>query len=209
MDAPVPKTLAAGPVPTGYYRWEPEEDDVLICRAVREETHDVKTFVFAPRHRRQFEFTSGQFLTFEFEIGGEIIHRCYTISSPPTRPDTVAITVKRVPGGPVSNWLHNEFQPGMMLKATIPMGVFSWSGMQATKYLFISGGSGITPMMSMTTAMYDAGRDPDIVFINCARRFRIAAQVVKQRFLASSFDPSWVVFGMSLFRLPHELGDPL
>ncbi|MCE7026618.1 hybrid-cluster NAD(P)-dependent oxidoreductase [Jiella avicenniae] len=169
MDAPAPKNLTVGPVPTGYYRWEPEEDDVLICRAVREETHDVKTFVFAPRHKRQFEFVSGQFLTFEFEIGGEIIHRCYTISSPPTRPDTVSITVKRVPGGPVSNWLHDEFQPGMMLKATVPMGVFSWSGMQATKYLFISGGSGITPMMSMTRASYDLALISDIAFVHAAR----------------------------------------
>ncbi|MCQ8780759.1 hybrid-cluster NAD(P)-dependent oxidoreductase [Mangrovibrevibacter kandeliae] len=166
MDAPAP---TAGPIPTGYFRWEPEEDDVLICRAVREETHDVKTFVFAPRNRRQFEFISGQFLTFEFEISGETIHRCYTISSPPSRPDTVSITVKRVPGGPVSNWLHDEFKPGMMLKATIPMGTFSWSGMAATKYLFISGGSGITPLMSMTRSSYDLALIADIVFLHAAR----------------------------------------
>ncbi|MCP1200786.1 hybrid-cluster NAD(P)-dependent oxidoreductase [Notoacmeibacter sp. MSK16QG-6] len=157
------------PVPTGYYRWEPDEDDVLICRAVREETHDVKTFVFAPRFQRQFEFVSGQFLTFDFDIDGETFHRCYTISSPPSRPDTVSITVKRVPGGPVSNWLHDYFRPGMMLKATVPMGEFSWAGMQCQKFLFLSGGSGITPLMSMTRSSYDLALVSDIAFVHAAR----------------------------------------
>ncbi|OXS99029.1 hybrid-cluster NAD(P)-dependent oxidoreductase [Notoacmeibacter marinus] len=160
---------SANPVPTGYFRWEPDEDDVLICRAVREETHDVKSFIFAPRFQRQFDFISGQFLTLEFEIEGEIIHRCYTISSPPSRPDTVTITVKRVPGGPVSNWLHDYFRPGMMLKATVPMGDFSWAGMQAQKYLFLSGGSGITPLMSMTRSAYDLALVADIAFVHAAR----------------------------------------
>ncbi|RFC65180.1 hybrid-cluster NAD(P)-dependent oxidoreductase [Fulvimarina endophytica] len=166
MDMPEPKIA---PVPTGYYRWEPEEDDVLICRAVRNETHDVKTFIFAPRFKRQFEFVSGQFMTFEFEIGGETIHRCYTISSPPSRPDTISITVKRVPGGPVSNWLHDEFQEGMMLRCTVPMGEFSWAGETQSKYLFISGGSGITPMMAMTRSAFDHALIADIEFIHAAR----------------------------------------
>ncbi len=160
---------APSPVPTGYFRWEPDEDDVLICRAVRDETPDVKSFIFAPRFRRQFDFVSGQFLTLEFEIDGETIHRCYTISSPPSRPDTVSITVKRVPGGPVSNWLHDHFRPGMMLKATVPMGDFSWAGMQAPNYLFLSGGSGITPLMSMTRSAYDLALIADICFVHAAR----------------------------------------
>ncbi|KQT87485.1 hybrid-cluster NAD(P)-dependent oxidoreductase [Aurantimonas sp. Leaf443] len=168
MNAPV-ASPPGQPVPTGSFRWEPEEDDVLLCRAVREETHDVKTFVFAPRNARQFAFLSGQFLTFEFEIGGETIHRCYTISSAPTRPDTVSITVKRVPGGPVSNWLHDHFRPGMMLRATVPMGDFTWSGMKAPKYLFLSGGSGVTPMMSMTRSSYDLALVADIAFVHAAR----------------------------------------
>ncbi len=77
---------ATAPAPTGFHLWDPEEDDILVCRAVREETHDVKTFVFAPRTRRRFVFDPGQFLTFEFEIDGETIYRCYTISASPTRP---------------------------------------------------------------------------------------------------------------------------
>ena len=61
--------------------WDSEQDDVLVCRAVRQETHDVRTFVLAPRDPRRFAYKPGQFLTFTFEIGGETIHRCYTISA--------------------------------------------------------------------------------------------------------------------------------
>src|SRR6201996_6345146 len=98
-------------------------------------------------------------MTYAFEIGGETVHRCYTISSSPTRPDTISITVKRVPGGPVSNWLHDNLRPGMAVRATGPMGVFSAMEHPARKYLFLSGGSGITPLMSMTRSYRDLAAD--------------------------------------------------
>ena len=104
--------------------WDAEADDILVCRAVRDETADVRTFVLSPRQPRRFAHRPGQFLTFAFEIGGETVHRCYTIASAPTRPDAVSITVKRVPGGPVSNWLHDTLRPGGIVRALGPMGEF-------------------------------------------------------------------------------------
>lgn len=59
---------------------------------------------------------------------------------------------------------------GVRIKALGPAGLFSHLNHEAEKYLFISAGSGITPMMSMTTFMFDLGSEPDIVFVNCARR---------------------------------------
>src|SRR5688572_14693673 len=87
--------------------WDGASDDTLICRAVRQETHDVKTFLLAAPDARLFRYAPGQFITLELDIDGQTINRCYTLSSTPTRPDMVSITVKRVPGGPVSNWLHD------------------------------------------------------------------------------------------------------
>ena len=98
---------------------------MLVCRQVRPETHDVKTFVLEARRPQLFRYRPGQFLTFDFEIDGERINRCYTISSTPTRPHLISITTKRVPGGPVSNWLHDRLKPGMELRATGPMGEFT------------------------------------------------------------------------------------
>jgi ferredoxin-NADP reductase len=116
-----------------------------------------------------FRFRPGQFITLEFEIDGETINRCYTLSSAPTRPDTISITVKRVPGGKVSNWLHDNMKPGAEIKALGPAGEFSCTNHPASKYLFLSGGSGVTPLMSMSRTHYDLGEDKDIVFVHSAR----------------------------------------
>lgn len=149
--------------------WTGEEDDVLVCRAVREETRDVKTFVLAPRQPHRFVYQPGQFLTFEFEIDGATVNRCYTISSAPTRPNVVSITVKRVAGGPVSNWLHDNLKPGSTVKAVGPIGVFSCFEHPGSKYLFLSGGSGITPVMSMARTFHDLAEPRDIAFVHAAR----------------------------------------
>jgi ferredoxin-NADP reductase len=149
--------------------WDANADDTLVCRAVRVETPDVKTFVLSAREPRRFAYKPGQFLTFEFVIGGQPIHRCYTISASPTRPDTVSITVKRVPGGPVSNWLHDNFKPGSTIKAVGPMGEFTHIDYPSGKYLFLSGGSGVTPMMSMARAMHDLAGATHVVFVHSAR----------------------------------------
>ncbi|MFC7053924.1 2Fe-2S iron-sulfur cluster-binding protein [Hansschlegelia quercus] len=149
--------------------WDAEADDTLVCRAVRDETHDVKTFVFSSAEPRRFAHEPGQFLTFAFEIGGDTVNRCYTISSAPTVPDTVAITVKRVLGGPVSNWLHDTVRPGSVVRAMGPMGDFSCFRHPAEKYLLLSGGSGVTPMMAMARTFYDLGEARDVAFIHSAR----------------------------------------
>nr|WP_244424747.1 hybrid-cluster NAD(P)-dependent oxidoreductase [Methylobacterium nodulans] len=149
--------------------WNAEADDQLVCVAVRDETHDVKTFVFAPAAPQRFVYAPGQFLTFAFEIDGETIHRCYTISSAPTRPGAASITVKRVPGGPVSNWLHDRLRAGDIVRAVGPMGEFSCFTHPAPKYLFLSGGSGITPMMSMARTFHDLGEARDVSFVHSAR----------------------------------------
>ena len=68
---------------------------MLVCRAVRQETHDVKTFVFSGRAPRRHSYKPGQFITLDLVINGQAINRCYTLSSSPTRPHLIAITTKR------------------------------------------------------------------------------------------------------------------
>ena len=152
--------------------WSADQDETLRCVHVRQETHDVKTFVLAADGPRSFRYLPGQFITLELEVDGRRINRCYTLSSTPTRPDLVSITVKRVPGGMVSNWLHDHLRAGMALGVMGPSGAFSCFSCfsaPAQRYLFVSGGSGVTPLMSMTRALHDLGSDADIVFVHCAR----------------------------------------
>jgi len=149
--------------------WDDDDRAVLVCTAVSDVTHDVKNFVFEPQAERTFQFTAGQFLTLQLEIDGHPVNRCYTVSSPPTRPHRIAITVKRVIGGPVSNWLHDNVVPGTKIPAIAPLGAFTLERQPAGKYLFLSAGSGITPLMSMTRTLYDLGSDADVVFVHSAR----------------------------------------
>lgn len=150
-------------------KWNPDTDDTLVCCHVRDETHDVKSFLFRTIKPHLFRYQPGQFITLELEINGEAINRCYTLSSAPTRPDTLSITVKRQPGGIVSNWLHGTLKPGSEIKVLGPAGEFTCAAHPASKYLFLSGGSGVTPLMSMARTHYDLGDDKDIVFVHSAR----------------------------------------
>jgi ferredoxin-NADP reductase len=108
-------------------------------------------------------------VTLQLQIDGRPVSRCYTISTPPTRPHLLGITVKRQPGGLVSNWLHDTMTPGTRISADGPFGVFTTARHPSAKYLFLSGGSGITPVMAMTRSLYDLGADADVVFVHSAR----------------------------------------
>jgi len=146
-----------------------ELDGYLTCVDIADVTHDVRSFTFEVPGQRMLEFLPGQYLTLRLLVGGERVERCYTISSAPTRPERLTITVKRVAGGVVSNWLHDHLAVGDAVGASGPFGQFSSSHHPADRYLFLTAGSGITPAMSMLRTMRDR-RDPaDVVFVHCAR----------------------------------------
>lgn len=139
----------------------------VTCTGVVAVTHDVTSFTFDPGPA--LHFLPGQYLTLGFRIDGEPVERCYTISSPPTRPDRVTVTVKRVPGGVVSPWLHDHLRIGDRVAASGPFGRFSTAVHPADRYLFLTAGSGITPAMSMVRALCDAGSAAGVRFVHCAR----------------------------------------
>lgn len=150
-------------------QWNSGEQKTLHCCAVRDETHDVKTFTFRSADFSAVSFEPGQFITVTPAIPGQRVSRCYTLSSSPTRPFALSITVKRVPGGIVSNWLHDHLREGDRLIASGPAGSFTPVGRPANKLLYLSAGSGVTPLMSMTRAGFDLAARLDIVFVHSAR----------------------------------------
>ncbi|MEI6162572.1 MAG: 2Fe-2S iron-sulfur cluster-binding protein [Roseococcus sp.] len=108
-------------------------------------------------------FLAGQFLTFALEIpqpsgdASRSLTRCYSISDAP-QPDAYRITVKRVPSphdrpelppGIASNHLHDRVQEGDLLRVRAPSGRFFIDADPELPAVFIAGGIGITPMMSM------------------------------------------------------------
>lgn len=146
-----------------------ELDGVLLCTAIEDVTHDVRSFTFAIPGGVGLGFEPGQYVTLNLPVEGAYVERCYTISSAPTRPEELTITVKRVPDGPVSNWLHDHLSVGDTVFARGPFGVFSLAHHPAEHYLFLSAGSGITPTMSMLRTLADRGDNARVTFVHCAR----------------------------------------
>jgi 3-ketosteroid 9alpha-monooxygenase subunit B len=123
---------------------------LLRVRRVVEETHDTKSFVFdvpAELHDA-FSYDAGQFCTFRVPLGDDELLRCYSMSSSPDVDDDFTLTVKRVAGGRVSNWLLDEVAEGDELALTLPAGVFTLRDHPSPIVAF-AGGSGITPVVSL------------------------------------------------------------
>ena len=93
-----------------------------------------------------FAYEAGQFCTFRVWIDGEPHLRCYSMSSTPGVDAELQVTVKRVPGGLVSNWmLDSPRTPATRSDVTLPAGVFQLTE-RADDVVAFAGGSGITPV---------------------------------------------------------------
>jgi ferredoxin-NADP reductase/ferredoxin len=154
-----------------YAPWDPVDDDAFVCQAVRTVAPDMKTVVLAPSRASTVRFEAGQYVTVEFDIDGRAVNRCYTIASPPTRPERIAITVKCTRDGAVSRWLHDGgIGPGSVVRIGVPQGEFTIAAHPAESYLLLTAGSGITPALSMLRTLYDLGAECDLVLVHSQRR---------------------------------------
>jgi hypothetical protein len=141
--------------------------------AVVVETADAHTLVLEvpPGSAAAFAYRPGQFLTVRVPgRDGAPIARCYSLSSAPGLDAQPAITVKRVAGGHVSNWICDHVVPGTVLETLPPAGTFTPDSADAD-LLALAAGSGITPVFSILkaaltegsgrVALVYANRDPD------------------------------------------------
>jgi ferredoxin-NADP reductase len=132
------------------------------------ETADSRSFVFAipPTLEQVFAYTAGQFCTFRATIGGEPVVRCYSMSSSPDTGDRFTTTVKRVPGGRMSNWMIDTLAPGDAIELMRPTGLFVLRETDAPIVAF-AGGSGITPVISIIkSALATTARPIALVYAN-------------------------------------------
>lgn len=135
---------------------------------VIEETADTRSFVLdvPPELKPTFAYRAGQFCTFHATIGDESVARCYSMSSAAAVGDTFAITVKRVAGGKMSNWMIDTLGPGDTIEVLRPAGLFVLRDSSAPIVAF-AGGSGITPIFSIIkTALATTNRSILLVYAN-------------------------------------------
>lgn len=143
---------------------------VLEVIGIIDETPDVKTFRFRSDNQTWFRYKPGQFITLELPVEGGSLLRTYTLSSSPSRPFSIAVTAKLQADSIGTRWMFDHLKVGDLVKAYGPAGTFSLHNYPSAKYLFISAGSGITPMMSMLRWLNDCSPQTDIAFVNSARR---------------------------------------
>ncbi|MGK8486468.1 2Fe-2S iron-sulfur cluster-binding protein [Nocardia asiatica] len=118
-----------------------------VTRIVKESA-DARTFVLAP-HDGPIAYRAGQFCTFKITVNGTDLFRSYSMSSALETDGELMTTVKRVPGGAVSNWMHDNLSEGDEVEMSKAAGRFCLRE-TGVPLLGFSGGSGITPILSLT-----------------------------------------------------------
>ncbi|MGW6965008.1 ferredoxin reductase [Streptomyces zaomyceticus] len=132
--------------------------------AVHPETADAATIVIRPG-RGWRGHTAGQYVRIGVDVDGRRLWRAYSITSPTNRQDgRVTITVKAIPDGKVSNHLVRRAKPGTLVQLDQPTGDFVLPEAKPAKVLYLTAGSGITPVMGM---LRDIDFD-DVVMVHCA-----------------------------------------
>lgn len=115
-----------------------------------QQTPTSKTFRLAPTNGYVPPFRPGQFINIDMEINGIKTSRAYTLSSPPTQRAYYEITIKKVPDGFASIHMLNDIKVGDTITSSGPSGSFyRIPCVHGKRLVFIAGGSGITPFMSM------------------------------------------------------------
>ncbi|MFE0693807.1 ferredoxin reductase [Streptomyces sp. NPDC058869] len=134
--------------------------------AVHPETSDAATVVIRPG-RAWRGHTAGQYVRIGVDVDGVRLWRAYSITSPAARRDgRITITVKAIPDGKVSNHLVRRAKPGTLIQLDQPTGDFVLPRAKPAKVLYLTAGSGITPVMGMLRSI----ELDDVVMVHCAPR---------------------------------------
>ncbi|GBQ81104.1 flavohemoprotein [Gluconacetobacter johannae DSM 13595] len=157
--------------PGGWTGWR-----AFTVRTRTQESETVTSFELVPADGKPImRHQPGQYLSFRLDIPGHgTQRRNYSISSAPGS-DAYRISVRRVPGGIVSEWLHDSMQDGASLLVSAPAGDFTLTEPTPASVVLLSAGVGLTPMISMLGALTTGGHAASIRYIHGTRSARTEA----------------------------------
>lgn len=143
----------------------------LSVKSIVKETKDTISIVFEQPAEHPVTYKAGQFLTLIVPVNGKEIRRAYSLCSSPYVDKDLAVTVKRVDEGLMSNWLPDHLKVGSTVKVMEPMGQFTTEYAKDRKrhVIMFAGGSGITPMMSIIKTLLSQEPDSIVSLIYCNR----------------------------------------
>ncbi|MBB2991345.1 ferredoxin-NADP reductase [Mycolicibacterium iranicum] len=138
---------------------------------VRRETEDSATLVIKPGWGFSFDYEAGQYIGIGLLVEGRWRWRSYSLTSSPVTSKgsrTITITVKAMPEGFLSTHLVGGVEPGTIVRLAAPQGNFVMPDPAPASVLFITAGSGITPVMSMLRTLARRDQIGDIVHLHSA-----------------------------------------
>ncbi|MBI4509017.1 MAG: ferredoxin--NADP reductase [Deltaproteobacteria bacterium] len=167
--------------PSPPFAASPLAPRTLRVDAIRRETADVVTLVLRDPVGRAIKFSPGQYFTVLVSVGGETVRRAYSASMPQGEGEhaaLLALTIKRIPAGRVSNFLNDNLRVGDTLEVIGPQGNFVVPRLAPPpqELVLVAGGCGITPLMCIARAhlrnelnarvslIYGNRRREDIIF---------------------------------------------
>ncbi len=138
----------------------------LKIHDVIQETQDAISVIFQ-RDKHINTYESGQFINVFQMLDDAIISRSYSFSSSPVVDHLPSITIKKVHGGRLSNYLVNNLKKGQEITVSQPMGRFNLGNIpdKVGYIIFIAGGSGITPLISMIKTVLNSTKRPEIILL--------------------------------------------
>lgn len=139
---------------------------------VRRETEDSATLVIKPGWGFSFDYQPGQYIGIGLLVDGRWRWRSYSLTSSPAEtsgsPRTVTITVKAMPEGFLSSHLVAGVEPGTIVRLAAPQGNFVLPDPAPASILFLTAGSGVTPVMSMLRTLVRRNQIGDITHLHSA-----------------------------------------
>jgi ring-1,2-phenylacetyl-CoA epoxidase subunit PaaE len=143
----------------------------LKVKDIVHETKEAIALVFEHPPAGKIEYKPGQFLTLLATIQGKEVRRAYSLCSSPFVDSDLAVSVKRVENGLMSNWLADHLKAGQTVKVMEPMGQFTTEYNKNNKrhLIMFAGGSGITPMMSIIKSILTQEPESICSLIYCNR----------------------------------------
>ncbi|MCW3112777.1 MAG: hypothetical protein JWR18_1173 [Segetibacter sp.] len=138
----------------------------LRINKIKDETADSKTFYVEEINKRNIAYKAGQFLTLLVTLHNKEVRRSYSISSTPGVDDHLFFTIKRIENGQLSRYLFDELGVGDIIISLPPSGRFTIEKPESDVAVFISAGSGITPVFSLIKHILYHFRETQVLLIN-------------------------------------------
>lgn len=153
-----------------------------VERKVKESDVITSFYLFPADGKEPAAFEPGQYVSVKVDIPGEpYTHiRQYSLSNAPDRP-YYRISVKREdeapdrPAGKVSVYLHRQVKEGDTLWVSAPAGSFTLDRKDSRPVVFLSGGVGLTPLVSMLNTLAAEAPERQVTFIHAARNGKVHA----------------------------------